>query len=147
MRRRVTRSRNRPNSPFLVNNLLKDISRNLRKSKRTRKRSQLGNTDIYEQDGTLHYEIELPGFDKEEITVKTRENKLLVMGESGEGSETEDRNYLARGRSQGTVKGSYPLPEGIDSAETLTAKYENGVLNIAIPLPKAEEQTIEVEIN
>ncbi|MFB6290967.1 MAG: Hsp20/alpha crystallin family protein [Candidatus Bipolaricaulia bacterium] len=147
MRRIAFSSRNRSNSPFLVNNLVKDISKTKKRSRRTRKRSQLGNTDIYEQDGTLHYEIELPGFDKEEITVKTRENKLLVIGESGEGSENEDRNYLARGRSQGTVKGSYPLPEGIDSAETLTAKYENGVLNIAVPLPKAEEQTIEVEIN
>lgn len=147
MRRRVIRSRNRPNSPFLANNLFKDISNNLKKSRQTRKRSQLGNTDIYEQDGALHYEIELPGFSKEEITVKTRENKLLVVGEPGEGSEKEDRNYLARGRSQGTVKGSYPLPKGIEGAETLTAKYENGVLDIAVPLPKAEEQTIEVEIN
>lgn len=147
MRRRAIRSLNRPNTTFLVNKLIKDISKNQGESGRTRKRSHLGNTDIYEQEGNLHYEIELPGFDKEEITVKTRENKLLVTGEPGEGSENEDRNYLARGRSQGTVKGSYPLPKGIDSAETLTAKYENGILDIAVPLPKAEEQTIEVEIN
>ncbi len=147
MRRIAFNSRNRPNSSFLVNNLLKDISKNARKNKRTRKRSQLGNTDIYEQDGTLNYEIELPGFDKEEITVKTKENKLVVIGNPEEESETENRNYLARGRSQGKIKGSFPLPKGIDSAETLTAKYENGVLNIAVPLPEAEEQTIEVEIN
>ncbi|MBS3787467.1 Hsp20/alpha crystallin family protein [Candidatus Bipolaricaulota bacterium] len=146
MRRRITRSRSRPRSQLLVNNLIKDISRNLGKSTHTSKRAQLGNTDIYEQDGSLHYEIELPGFDKKEITVKTRENKLLVIGEPQE-SEKDDRNFLARGRSQGTVKGSYPLPKGIDSAENLTAKYENGVLDIAVPLPKAEEQTIEVEIN
>ena len=147
MRRRVIRSRNRPNSSFLVNNLIKDISKNLEKSRLTEKRAQLGNTDIYEQNGTLHYEIELPGFNKEDITVKTRENKLIVLGEPGEGSEKEDRNYLARGRNWGAVKGSYPLPKGVKSAEALTAKYENGVLEITVPLPKAEEQTIEVEIN
>ncbi|MBS3737327.1 MAG: Hsp20/alpha crystallin family protein [Candidatus Bipolaricaulota bacterium] len=147
MRRRAIRSFNRPNTTFLVNKLIKDISKNQGKNRRTGKGSQLGKTDIYEQDGTLHYEIELPGFDKEEITVKTRENKLLVIGEPEQRSEDEDRNYLARGRRQGTVKGSYPLPKGIDSAEALTARYENGVLDIAVPLPKAEEQTIEVEIN
>lgn len=147
MRRIAFSSRNRPNSSFLVNNLLKDISKNVKNSRRTRKRSQLGNTDIYEQDGTLNYEIELPGFDKEEITVKTKENKLLVIGNPEEENEAENRNYLARGRSQGKIKGSFPLPKGIDSAEALTAKYEDGVLNIAVPLPEAEEQTIEVEIN
>lgn len=41
----------------------------------------LGNTDIYEKDGKLHYETEMPGLKKEDIKIKARDGELIVTGE------------------------------------------------------------------
>jgi HSP20 family protein len=147
MKKIAIRPRKRSRSPFFGNNLVDDIFKTLGTSRGRRKMTRSGNTDIYEQDGTLHYEIELPGYDKDEITVKTQEDRLVVTGESETEDDTEDRNYLARGRKTSKIKRSYPLPRGIDGAETLSARFKNGVLHVSVPLPEEDERKIEVEID
>ena len=147
MRKIAIGPRKRSRSPFFGNNLVEDIFKTLENSKEKRKMTRSGNTDIYEQDGTLHYEIELPGFDKDEITVQTKEDRLVVTGESEAEDENEDRNYLARGRKTSKITRSYPLPRGIDGADKLSARFKNGVLQISVPLPEKDERKIEVEID
>jgi len=147
MKKIAIRPRNRSRNPYFGNNLVKDIFKTLGNSRQTRSSSRTGSTDIYEQDGTLHYEIELPGFDKDEITVQTKEDRLVVTGESEAEDENQERNYLARGRKTSRIKRSYPLPRGIDGAETLSARFKNGVLHVSVPLPKEDERKIEVEID
>ena len=147
MRKIPIRPRNRSRSPFFGDNLIKDIFKTLESNRKTNNLSRAGNTDIYEQDGILHYEIELPGYDKDEITVQTKEDRLVVTGESETEDENQDRNYLARGRKTSRIKRSYPLPRGTDGAETLSAKFKNGVLHVSVPLPDADERKIEVEID
>jgi HSP20 family protein len=147
MKKIAIRPRNRSRSPFFANNLVQDIFKTLENNRQPRSSSRTGSTDIYEQDGTLHYEIELPGYDKEEITVQTKEDRLVVTGESETEEENENRNYLARGRKSSKIKRSYPLPGGIDDAETLSARFKNGVLHVSVPLPEEDERKIEVEID
>lgn len=41
----------------------------------------MGNTDIYEKDGKLHYDLELPGLTKDQINIWAKNNQLVVTGE------------------------------------------------------------------
>jgi len=147
MRKKTVYLNNLRPTPFsaksLIGNLLNDLDSS---STRTRK-SQLQNADIYEKDEKLNYELELPGFSKEDIQVKTRDNKLLITGEKDEEKINKNRNYLSRNRAHSKVQRSFPLPEGIESAKELDAEFNNGVLHIVAPLSRKEEQeTVEVEI-
>lgn len=110
--------------------------------------SKLGNVDIYEKDGKLHYELELPGLSKDEIDVQAKEGHLVVIGEVEQSREDEDVNYLSRGRRYGRFRRILPLPEGIEDPGKLSAKFESGVLKITAQLEEAldEEEVVEVEI-
>ena len=48
-------------------------------------KSNYGRTDIYEKDGELHFEIELPGLDKENLNARIEEDRLIVEGENNQG--------------------------------------------------------------
>ncbi|MCF7876362.1 Hsp20/alpha crystallin family protein [Candidatus Bipolaricaulota bacterium] len=148
MRKIAISPRNRSTAPFFGSSLFGKLINDLNTGKTSTGSSRFENTDIYEENGTLHYKLELPGFTKEEIKVQTRENKLLIVGELTEENEAEERNYLARRNKRTRVKRSYPLPKGIDSAEELTAEFDNGVLHITTPIPEKEEkETVEVKID
>ncbi len=148
MRRIALTPRRSSTGSLLGNQLFRNLLGDLAKTSNNTGRDRFKNTDIYEEDGSLHYELELPGFDKDEIKVQTKETKLLITGETEREEEDEKRNYLSRRRKRTRVKRSYPLPKGIEDAGDLTAEFENGVLHITSPLPeKDEKETIEVKID
>ncbi len=145
MRKIVIGPRNRSMKPLMSNQLFRSLVSDLGGGSRS---PRFENTDIYEEDGTLHYKLELPGFEKDRVKVHTRKNKLSIEAERREENVASDRNYLARGIKQNTVRRSYPLPKGIDSAQELDAEFDNGILHISAPLPEEEEQeTVEVKID
>ncbi|MFW6111471.1 MAG: Hsp20/alpha crystallin family protein [Candidatus Bipolaricaulota bacterium] len=137
---------NRRSTPLSANRLIGKLLDDLSTSYSRTGRKRVRNADIYEQDGKLNYELELPGFSKDEIQVKTKDGNLLITGEKDEGQTNEERNYFARRRSHSDVQRSFPLPEGIESSDDLTAEFSNGILHITAPLSKQEEKTVEVEI-
>ncbi len=93
--------------------------------------------DIYESDGMLHIEVELPGIDPEEITVSVEGDRVVIEGfktdlsmESGEHIihfHLMER-YLGPFRRQLRLSPP-PDPEGIE------ATYKNGVLTITLKFP------------
>ncbi len=110
--------------------------------------SELSNTDIYEQDGELHFELELPGLNKDQIEIRAKDDELVVTGEVEQRREDENVNYLSRGRRYGRFRRTLPLPEEVEDPENLSARFENGVLEITAQLEEAleEEEVVDVEI-
>lgn len=108
----------------------------------------LGNTDIYEKDGNLHYETEMPGLKKEDIKIRVSGDELIVTGEVQEQKEEKNANFLRRGRRYGRFRRTFPLPEEVEDPEKIKAKFEDGILHIQAPLSKpiGEEGAIDVEI-
>lgn len=109
---------------------------------------RMGNTDIYEKDGKLHYDLELPGLTKDQINIWAKNNQLVVTGEIEQEEEKEEDNYLSRGRRYGRFRRTLPFPEEIGDLEKFSARFENGVLKITAELSEAlgEEKAIDVEI-
>ncbi len=142
-------SSDRVPSPFssggLLDELFQDLDRSFFGSSSL---GRFGNTDIYEEDGVLHYEMELPGLGKEDIDTKVKGNQLIVTGETRQRNEKEEANYIHRGRRYGKFRRTFGLPEEVKDPEKLSATFEDGVLDVSVDLSESltEEETVEVEI-
>jgi HSP20 family protein len=88
--------------------------------------------DISEDKNKLYFEVEVPGISKNEIKISMQDNVLTVSGEKKRSEEVKEKNYFRNERTYGSFKRSFTLPSDIDVEKT-EAKFENGVLLIAIP--------------
>ena len=94
--------------------------------------------DIYEKDNNINIEMDIPGFNKEDINIEINKGNLVVTAEKNE-EENEDKKYLRRERKfYGKYQRSFYIGE-IDE-ENIEASFENGILKISIP-KKTEEET------
>ncbi|OWZ82906.1 Hsp20/alpha crystallin family protein [Natranaerobius trueperi] len=95
-----------------------------------------GGADIYEKDGELYFDIELPGLKKEDISVRFENNYLLVKGELKKDSQIQEQNYLRQERQSGLFQRNYPLPEEVDieAIDNVKAVYQDGILQVKLPL-------------
>ena len=91
--------------------------------------------DIYEIDNIYHIEVDMAGFDKKDIQIEYKDAYLNINVKK-EYEEDNNRNYLRREREYGEYYRSFYLGE-ID-AEKITAKFNNGLLQVSIP--KSEKQ-------
>jgi HSP20 family protein len=68
-----------------------------------------------------------------------------VSGEHSEESEEREGSYMRRERRSGSFSRSMTLPSGVN-AEDIVSTTKDGVLEVTIPLPKAEEKkAVEIE--
>ena len=96
-------------------------------------------TDVRETATGYEYDIDLPGFKKEEISATLRDGYLVVSASktvSKDEGQKEDGHYIRRERMSGSCKRSFYLGEAVKE-EDVKAKYENGILSISIPKKEA----------
>lgn len=101
--------------------------------------------EVKEKEGKLLVTAELPGVKKEDVKVHIDGDKLVVEGERKEEKEEKREGYYHSERSYGTFYRSIQLPEGA-KPDLTAAAFNNGVLEITIPVPKAEVKRQEVPI-
>jgi HSP20 family protein len=97
--------------------------------------------DIKEKKGKYEITADLPGIEKENISV-TLDNGVLTIEASTEEEKTEeeDGKVLRKERRSGRFVRSFNL--GVDVKESdINAKFKNGVLKLKVP--KAQEKTVE----
>ena len=100
--------------------------------------------DIYEKDNKYYIEMEVPGFNKEDIDISLKEGYLTVRAEKKMSNEEkdEDKKYLRKERNYIRTERSFNL--GNIDEENIDASFENGVLNIVIPKAEENKRTIEI---
>ena len=95
---------------------------------------------LSEQEYTLRAEI--PGLDPEKnVQIKVSNGLLMIHAERSERERTANRSEFRYGVLQRTIR----LPANADE-EKITAKYENGILEVAVPLTAAEPTGREIPI-
>lgn len=103
--------------------------------------------NIVETEKNYEIELELPGFDREDITVTVEQGVLTVSGQRPSEREASDRTYHLRERSTGRFSRSFSLPSSVDP-DQVSARFEDGVLNIDLPKQeKARTRKIEVDVS
>lgn len=95
-------------------------------------------TDIMEDDKKYEFDIDMPGFKKEEISIDINKGYLTVSAKKEEKQEQAEKdNYIKRERHFSAGR-TYYVGEKVVETE-IKAKYENGVLNIVVPKEQPKE--------
>ena len=102
-------------------------------------------TDVKDENDNYVFEIEIPGFTKEDIKLSVEDDYLTVEAVKEEAKEnTENNNYIIRERQYGAVKRSYYI--GNVKEDSIKANYNDGVLTILIPKAvETEKKFITIE--
>ena len=95
-------------------------------------------TDVKETENAYLMEIEMPGFDKNEINMSLENGYITITAKKV--SESQDK-YLKRERSDSYSRSYYV---GDIQKDSVSAKYENGVLVVSVP---KEQQKLSHSIN
>ncbi len=102
--------------------------------------------DVVRKDDRLVLRADLPGIKPDEVKIEVEDDVLTVSGEHREASEEKKEDYMRRERRYGSFSRSMVLPKGVQAGD-VGAKFEDGVLEVTIPVPKAEKkQTVEVKL-
>ena len=94
--------------------------------------------DVYENDDAIVMKAELPGVDKEHITVDIEGRTLTLKGERAAENEVKEENYYRRERVHGRFERSFALPLEVDP-DTIKAEFKDGVLKIEVPKPETRK--------
>lgn len=100
--------------------------------------------DIYEKDGNYHIEIDIPGFDKNEISVECENGYLTITAEKNEENEDENKNYIRRERTYGKYQRSFYL--GDVDEDAIKAEFKHGILKIHVPKLEEKDTKKHIEI-
>ncbi len=101
--------------------------------------------NLTQEDDRFIVRIALPGFDPESIEAEVLGDFLTVRAERRLEEPEEGAHYLCRERSGEHFEETIRLP-GKVNAETVNARYVNGVLTITLPREEAlKPQSIKVE--
>jgi HSP20 family protein len=92
--------------------------------------------EVAEREGKLLVRVDLPGMAREDIKVQITDETLTIEGERKHAEEKEEKGYYRSERSYGCFSRTIALPEGAD-ATTAKAEFKNGVLEVALAVPKA----------
>lgn len=94
--------------------------------------------NIKETNENFEVEMAAPGMSKNDFKVELDGNTLTITSEKkNQSKENEGERYTRREFSYLSFQRSFQLPKDVVDADKIEAKYENGVLRLAIP--KKEE--------
>jgi HSP20 family protein len=96
------------------------------------------NVDAFEKDGSLVVRADLPGVTKDAVNVEVAEGLLSIKGERHKEFEEEKAGVYRHERAHGSFYRAFPLPDGV-KAESVKATFNNGVLEVTVPLPAAKK--------
>ena len=99
-------------------------------------------TDVKEIDNNYVLEMELPGFNKDDISVELHEGYLTITGTKSSNVDEKDNNgnIIRQERFSGSCSRSFYVGDEVKQ-EDIKASYNNGELKIS--LPKTASKQIE----
>ncbi len=93
-------------------------------------------TDIIETDGEHLIIVELPGLDKNDISIKAEDRILSITGEMAKSEDMEGHRVRRQERFTGAFKRNFRLPAGIET-DKIGAEFKNGLLTVSLPKSEA----------
>ena len=108
----------------------------------TRGESKLMKTDIKEKGDKYLLEVDLPGYEKENIKIEIDDGYLTVHASMNKDVNESDKNskYVHKERYVGECSRSFYVGEDINE-EDIKASFKNGTLKIE--LPKKDQKKLE----
>jgi HSP20 family protein len=101
--------------------------------------------DIYEDNGSIVLQAELPGLDPKDVEVRVENNVLTLRGQRKLDESVTKDSYHRVERSYGAFTRSFTLPNVVDT-EKIQANYKDGVLRLTLPT-REEAKPKQIAIN
>ncbi len=93
--------------------------------------------NVKETDDDFIIELAAPGMDKKDFKINFKNNVLTISSEKKSENEDKNGNYARKEFSYQSFQRSFTVAENAVVGDKISAKYNNGILNIT--LPKREE--------
>ena len=93
--------------------------------------------NVYEYDDKIGIIAEIPGLDKDKVTVDVEDSVLTISGDK-HGFDSDGGKCITRELKQSSFKRSFNLGEHLDG-DSVTAKFKDGMLSISIPKVEPEK--------
>ena len=99
-----------------------------------RTQSSLMKTDIQEKEDCYLLDIELPGYQKEDVQAQLKDGYLTITATHNENTDDKDKDgrFIRRERFTGTCKRSFYVGEQLRQ-EDIRAGFQNGILRLRVP--------------
>ena len=101
--------------------------------------------DIYRDKGDMVLKAEIPGMKKEDLNISITDDTVSISGEKKKEERVEKKDYYRYERSSGSFCRSFRLPKGV-LADKAAAKFEDGVLEIRIPVSEEAKKEKKITI-
>jgi HSP20 family protein len=95
--------------------------------------------EVFERDNELVLRADLPGLTKDDVNIEIANDGITIEGERKNEHQERGEGYFRSERSYGRFYRRVPMPEGAN-AEDANASFNNGVLEITLPVAKREER-------
>jgi len=89
--------------------------------------------DVYEKDGNYNIDMDIPGFNKDDIKIICEDGLLTISAEKkiDNKEEDKDKRFIRRERVYGKVSRSFTFND-IDESK-IDAEFKDGTLRVIIP--------------
>lgn len=103
--------------------------------------------DVLETDTEFQIRAELPGIEKEQVSLAVEEGVLTISGRREQEKEENGKRYHKIERAYGSFARSFTVPDIVDQHK-VSAEFKNGVLTVRLPKSeKARPKSIEVKVS
>jgi len=101
--------------------------------------------DVAETEHSYVVRAELPGVNKEDVTITIEDGVLTIAGEKKREEEHKDQSWHRVERSYGSFQRTLSLPKGVDG-DKAEAAYKDGILTVELPKhDQAKPKTLKVK--
>ncbi|MCU1241237.1 MAG: heat shock protein Hsp20 [Candidatus Acidoferrum typicum] len=101
--------------------------------------------EVRQQGDNLLIRADLPGLSENDISVEVTDDGLVIQGERRREQTVEDGGIIRSERVYGRFYRLIPLPDDA-KVEDAKANFQNGVLEITVPVPQSERQNRQIPV-
>ena len=110
----------------------------------SKKERNLMRTDIKEKNDKYVFDIDLPGFEKENINLSLNNGYLNISAKVNKEDNHDDHKFVRKERFYGECSRSFYVGDDIRE-DDVKAELKNGILKIEIPKKQIENKSNEVK--
>ena len=101
--------------------------------------------DLVEKDGEYKLTAEIPGMEKDDISVSYDDGYLTISGKKESKREEEGSDYHMKEMRYGSFSRSFHLPKKVNT-DKLDATYKDGLLTVFLP-HEEDSKTRKIEVH
>src|SRR3972149_11369619 len=102
--------------------------------------------DMFDKKDEIVLKAEIPGAEKENISISLSDNTITIKGEMKKEEEVKEEDYYYEERSYGSFSRSLSLPAKVAEGK-ISAEFKDGILEVHLPkVAESKPKEIKVDI-